>query len=476
MWKAIRSEDAKMGDLDQARIRMMHLGAWFLEFFLARRALHAQAVKKAAAAQESAGKEGGEVVDDTDKVWPFSLVFEWTKPWALRMVLIRTDAAVESKSWLEFNSSVDLWTILFRLMEELSRSDNSDDQAVGEAAQEKVFYDSTSLDYCRVVMGSYKSQSFATLKSIVDFAYHMPKMLERFCSNKEHIYIRTKKRMRKNKEGDEDDAAFAEADQERSAKETAAETYKERSFQFQNFQRKLCTKPVALACIRYLERWQEFLECDAQLARLVGVMHRLAIKAGSPQLFFSKDIRHVLVDLAKPSAMAKIEAVAPKASKDLKKLLSYVLKKFSKLPAEEKAPYDKGKRPPRPPKAQDPNRELMVKPGHSVEEQIGIAMSILIEMNKVSAIIWAKDGLETACAQRREIILHTDGDIDPSTKRSARGLSVSSSQRSDSGDPFKEDMDEARKDNVAEGVPSAEAQKRFEVLGESCLTMFPLLN
>ena len=118
----------------------------------------------------------------------------------------------------------------------------------------------------------------------------------------------------------------------------------------------------------------------------------------------------------------------------------------------------------------------MVKPGHSVEEQIGIAMSILIEMNKVSAIIWAKDGLETACAQRREIILHTDGDIDPSTKRSARGLSVSSSQRSDSGDPFKEDMDEARKDNVAEGVPSAEAQKRFEVLGESCLTMFPLLN
>ncbi|KDN42601.1 hypothetical protein K437DRAFT_257784 [Tilletiaria anomala UBC 951] len=486
LWKAIRSEDAKMGDLDQARIKMMQLGAWFLEYYLSRRQLHTEAYQKrqddpnfglrmrgrepGQAVQlqtlksttengvDSSGRKGkalltGQDLEDPDTAWPFSLVFEWSKPWAMRMVLVRTDAAHEAKAWLEFVTAVDLWTILFRLIDALSRSELPDDQVVGEAAQEKLFYDNFTLDYCRVVMGAYKAQSFATLRAIVDFTFHMPRMLERYCENKEHIFVRAKKRLSKKAQDGQEEDVGDDAD----ANRTAQETYKERSFQFKSFQRKLCTKSVAVACVQYLQRWKEFLEPDEQMARVVGVMHRLAIKAGSPQIFFPKDLRHTLEELSNPNVIAKLEAAAPAASNDLKKMLAYILRKWSKLPSEEKHAYEKGKRPPRPPKAEEPGREVMVKPGKPIDQQIGIAIGRLMEMGKTSTVMWVKGNLEMASAQRRQIMLRMDGDVleggcDPMRARSPQ----SDLGAKDNGGAMQ------RRADLEEGVPSNAALRDFE--------------
>ncbi len=421
-WDAIRRAREQIEDLDEARVRMMQVGGWFLEYFLQRRELHV----------------GEEPVDEA---WPYSMVYEWTTDKAFRIALMRAHDTADSKDWLEFNAAVQLWATLFRLADSLSRSPVEADRTIADHNLESIFTDEAVLDVSRVILSAYKSQSLSTLRAIIDFAYHMLRVFERFAQNKDQLFIRFHKKSKKAADSDDED--------QRSAKQQAADAVQERAFSFDRYQRKLCSRAFAGACTQLLRRWSEFEDADAQILRVNAVMHRLAVKAGAPQVFFPKENRDVLRQLSKPDAMAKLEMAAPKSSKDTKKILHFVLRKFDKLPAEEKAAYEAGKRPPRPPKVAEPNREIMVKPGHAIDEQVGLTISRLIEMDKVGGVIWVKDAMEVACAQRREIIMHTDGKIGSSPRR----------QRQGSMDSI---LSEARQDNVDEGVPSAEAQRRFE--------------
>ncbi len=136
--KDIRSERDKLGDLDVARIRIMQLGAFFLDYFLSRRSTAAARRKEAMAAtmvqpaptqdtlallepeQQQARPDPSESRSEEAKEeeWPFELVSQWLEPWAFRMVLVRTIQAQESKGWLEFVASVQLWIVLLRLVDE----------------------------------------------------------------------------------------------------------------------------------------------------------------------------------------------------------------------------------------------------------------------------------------------------------------------------------------------------------------------
>ncbi|SNX83744.1 related to TOF1 - topoisomerase I interacting factor 1 [Melanopsichium pennsylvanicum] len=419
--KDIRSEREKLGNLDVARIRIMQLGAYFLEYFLSRRAAAAARRKARATAavtelaptqatanllepqqQEVLMRQPEERLEETEEEWPFELVGQWLEPWAFKMVLIRTMQAHESKNWLEFVASVQLWIALLRLVDELASSKKEAERDVAEGLQAEFYYMSETLDACHAVVHCYTTQSFAFLDTLLTFAYVMPKMLERYASNRDHMYVQAKKHVRRSRQDGDLDATQDEA---RQIQEQLQGTRDERRFKFDDFQRKLATKQLAKACIDYLARWQDYTDTEGQLNKLVTVMHRIAVKANDYRQFFLGGHRAALRTVLSGDGIRVLETRAPTAAPNLKKLMDYILRKFSRLSPEEQSIYDTGKKPPRPPKPPRMPAEIAVRPGMTKGEEIGVAVGLLLKKEKMQAVLWVKSALEMASAMRTELVV-----------------------------------------------------------------------
>jgi replication fork protection complex subunit Tof1/Swi1 len=236
----------------------------------------------------------------------------------------------------------------------------------------------------------------------------MPRMLERYSSNKEHLFIRARARVKRAKaRGGADEADLAEMQQD--ANERAEATYQERRFEFARFQNELCKPEVADASLNYLARWRDYSTPAEQLASVVGIMHRIAVKAGRHDLFFPHDVRQTLKALLSSPMVPAMEATAPTTARDAKKLIEYILKRYEKLTPEQQTKYAMGKGRTRELKAKKMPREIHVSPTRGHVGDVGIAVGLLAKLGKVRDIMWVKEALELASAERTEIVLSTDG-------------------------------------------------------------------
>lgn len=529
----IRSEREKVGDLDQARVRVMTVGVFFLDYFLIRKAEESNrvAAKEAKATGDKHGSgplspvqrqpksretlestepsfdkgkakptergieqeqqdhssagdahesttpeqisgepvaanvgEAQQVLEDPTTPteagvaasdWSFSLLSDWFKPWAFKMVLVRTDSALDSKGWLEMTASLQLWMSLLRLIDALSQSTVEEEKDLAENLQANHFYHSETLELCVKISRCFTTQSFEFLRCVVAFACIMPKMLERYSLNKEHIFVRAKRHARKAKEkaskATDDDPDAEEQDPDAKAQVI----YTERRFNFDRFQNKLCCRPLVEACVAYLGRWRDYQRPADELANVVAVMHRIAIKANDARSFFPAHIRVAFQAILKGPLVAAMLPRAPRAVNDTKKLIEFVLKKYEKLSKEEKELWTFGKAPPKLPKAVKLPRELEVKPGMNRDDQVGIAVGLLAEKGMIARITWIKGALETASAERLGTVLSIDGNRMWSATK--RGLE----EAGDDEGPSNEERD-AMNETLLSAIPSDEAVSNFE--------------
>lgn len=358
----IHAERERIGDLDAARCKALQLATFFLEYFLARRA-------------------------DDASAWDFSMVAEWLEPWAFRLARARTAISLEAKEWLEFGAGVRLWTALLRLLDALAHGDE-DQRQVADELQNTLYYDGDLLDTSLQVMHAYSAQSFACLETVLDFAYTMPRLLEKHASQREYMFVK-----------------------QRRSKEEESTQQSERLFRFQTFQRAMATTRLAHVCTQYLGRWRDSAQPATMLTRLASVAHRIAVKATRPDLFFSAKARAVWVRLLRDpeSEMAAVDA---KAHTSLVQLATYLKRKFAKLDTSAQEAFDADKRPAREPKADKAPADIMVKPGLVHAEEIGVAVGLLGEQHKLAAVTWVKFHLEMASAARKALMA-SDPDADP---------------------------------------------------------------
>jgi len=405
----IRRERPKVGDLDQARTRIMQTGGFFLDYFLRKR--DASLAKQKAVlsdigngeqeVESEATKEKGTKDSSDNNNWPFSLVGQWLEPWALRMAYVRCSSSYEKKRWLEYVAAIELWTILFKLIESLSKSSNKEDREAAEGIQMTHFYDQAALDSAKSVLSSYTSQSFSCLRAIISFAHMMPKILERYSKDKDHMYVKAKQQLKKNKN---DQNSLAEDEME--AREIAKNEQIERKFEFQKFQSKMCSSNLADACLNYLTRWREFNHRPSeQVFNVTQVLHRLAIKAGDVRLFFPHKRRQILKELQlNHSFWSFLHAEAPLVEPDLRKFVDYVLRKFDKMEEVERAKWGEGMSAPKPVKVFKMPAEVEIKPSRGHLDDLGIAIGLLLEKDKMRSIIWIKNGLEEAIRLKKAIV------------------------------------------------------------------------
>ncbi|WFC99773.1 Topoisomerase 1-associated factor 1 [Malassezia yamatoensis] len=358
----IHAERERVGDLDTARCKAMQIAAFFLDYFRARRAT------------------------DTNK-WDFSLIASWMEPWAFRLARSRAAMSMEAKQWYEFVAAIRLWTSLLNALQALTHG-TTEQRQVADHLQNTLYYDGDLLDTSLQVMHAYSAQSFACLEAVLDFAYTMPRLLEKHASQHEYLFVKQRQNT-----SDEDT------------------TRSERLFRFQTYQRAMATTKLAHLCTQYLMRWSDSAQPAVMLPRLASVTHRLVVKAERPGLFFTAKTRQVWIRLLRGGEQP-IRALDGKAFGILEKLAHYISRQFSKLDSTSKEALDANRAAPRAPKANKVPAEICVRPELEHSEQIGVAVGLLAEEHKLAEVAWLKFHLELASAERKALMAH-DPEADP---------------------------------------------------------------
>ncbi|GAA5831127.1 hypothetical protein JCM3766R1_006246 [Sporobolomyces carnicolor] len=422
----IRMERLKVRETDT--IRFLFLVRFFLEFFLL-------------VYQEE--EERG-ISHLSDEGHDFGLIAEMTEPQAIGFVTQRMKVGLEEKPplWTEIHAGVDCFNQMLLIIEALQTSGLPEHVDVAEILQNELYYEAETLDMVLTILVKYSHQSYKYLESAITLSYTLLRMLEKYSKSKAYMYVRKKKagraaKKRKNKEGGDENAedglGMGENEEEEEI-ERGTVSFGEHAFQFEKFEQRFADEAVLATCMIYLESYKTF-KSPEQMKRIVALMHRQAIKAKSEGLFYKPTVLELFKRILDDSNVASARQ-GPNV--DLRKLIEYVLKKFFRAVQEHpllilECFYPKtrtqlgkmrlGETDPYASSDDDTPLyrakkigEVEVEPGFSHTQQMGIAITCLIDSGKLPLIEIVKDQLRLASSARTEVVLTTDGvpvEIDP---------------------------------------------------------------
>ncbi|GAA5975641.1 hypothetical protein JCM10908_005228 [Rhodotorula pacifica] len=419
----IRMERLKVRESDT--VRFLYLSSFFLEFFLL---LYADDEKR------------GISHLDEERGHDFGLVAEMTEPHAIGFVALRMKNALEEKPplWTDLHAGVACFTQILLVIEALQASGIPEHIDVAEILQNKLYYEAETLDMVVGLITKYNAQSYKYLDSVINLAYTLLRMLEKYSKSKAYMYVRKKKagraaNARKKKQKDaadengEEGLGMGEEDEEELEVERGTVSFGEHAFQFEKFEQRFADESVLPTYLIYLEAYKTFRSPE-QLKRMVALLHRQAVKAKSDALFFKPTVLELFKRLLDDRDIAEARE-GPKV--DLRKLIEYILRRFFKAvqdhPAlllecffpKSRSQLGKMRLGEADPFADSDDDTLIykakkvgeveVEPGFSHTQQIGIAMACLIEAGEQRLVDFVKDQLALVSAARTEIVLTTDG-------------------------------------------------------------------
>ncbi|KAG8715598.1 Topoisomerase 1-associated factor 1 [Ceratobasidium sp. 423] len=439
--KDIKSERPKYTEKDN--LRLLFLTKWFLEFFLLVRENQEKERKQRA------------LFAGALNIWPFGYVSEvvehgWA-PWVLR----RMRAAVEEKPklWVELHAGMDCLTQLLNLIMLMAQDPDEATQEAAETLQHQLYYNGEALDVALESLRNYKDQSIAYLDSAVQLAYVLLRMLEKWAHSQGEMYVRKRKKKSRAKKakGVSEEEGIVDVQSDEDDEKAAEDLVKEQMFVFDKYEAKFAQEDIAHACLVYLARWREFTSSE-QMRRVVGLLHRQAVKAKAEGFFFK------VSTLSLFQSILKNQSSLPKDQpyKDLIQLINFILRKFFKSAQEYPlllAFYPKNRGQWKSYSSYEPEvkqkskpagtAEVGVKKGFKTSEQIGIAVACLVEEDGKLLVDWVIDILKRVGRQRQAIVEETDAAEEPPSDED-------------------EEAAAARQAALQKKVPSQEAMDKFE--------------
>ncbi|GAA5903525.1 Tof1p [Sporobolomyces salmoneus] len=422
----IRMERLKVRESDT--IRFLFLVRFFLEFFLL--VYHEE-------------EERG-ISHLSDEGHDFGLIAEMTEPQAIGFVTQRMKKGLEEKPplWTELHAGIDCFNQMLLIIEALQTSGLPDHVDVAEILQNKLYYEAETLDMVLTVLVKYTNQSYKYLDSVITLSYTLLRMLEKYSKSKAYMYVRKKKagraaKKKKAKDGGDENAEDGlglgeDEEEEEIARGTIS--FGDHAFEFEKFEQRFADEAVLSTCMIYLESYKTF-KSPEQMKRIVALMHRQAIKAKSEGLFYKPTVLELFKRILDDSNVANARQ-GPNV--DLRKLIEYILKKFFKAVQEHpllllecfypktKTQLGKMRLGETDPYASSDDDtplyrakklgEVEVEPGFSHTQQVGIAITCLVDSGRLPLIEVLKEQLRLASSARTEVVLTTDGipaEIDP---------------------------------------------------------------
>jgi len=390
--------------------QFFYLVSWFLKADEARRENNAQS------------KDSSQSAEDT----PFAYIASVLTQENFVLLGRTMQRQLEDKSWHDLHTSMMAFTQIMLTVSAMADSKSEDDQEIAENIQSRIFYEEQTHDRVLQIVRSYKegTQSFGYLDACTDMAHVFLRMLERYSKVNVDMYIRSKRRARRKAkakpkgqatiEGLDEDQPQHEESGERDEADASREV-QERKFDFNRFSARFVTESCIDTFVALAHHYATINE--DQLKRCHRFFYRAAFKMERAILLFRVDILNLFnrmiqgpdgldtwLDRKNPQFKEWEELIKQIFRRCIKKLEDrpemIVEMLFTKIPntlfyLENGYDVEVKKAVPRAP------AELEVKPGMTYEEQIGVAVSALLNQGKLDSVAWVKTVLEKASEERR---------------------------------------------------------------------------
>ena len=318
-----------------------------------------------------------------------------------------------NKKWHELNASMRCFTQILLIVQEMAESDQEVDQEIAENIQNRIFYEETTHDRIASILRSFKDQGFGYLDACTELAYVFIRMLERYSRENLDLQVRSKRKARKKKSGQQDTGEGKPYNGDDSEAEELAEaqrTSRERKFDFDRFAHKFLSQNCVDTFVTFTTYYKEL--STEQLKRAHRYFYRLAFKQEMSVVLFRMDILQLFHRMIKGTDhMSSISPMFTEWEEFVRQLFRRLVKKlqstpelfvealFSKIPAttyflEHGMERETIASKPRAP------AELEVKGAMTRDQQIGVAVAVLFR-EKMDAIDFVKKILEATAAERQ---------------------------------------------------------------------------
>ncbi|KAI2478087.1 Drug resistance protein MdrA [Pyrenophora tritici-repentis] len=384
--------------------QFFYLVSWFLKAECARR----RTMKERAADPKSP-----EVLSAEDE--SYGLVAEVMNQETFILLNRFMQTSQDEKAWRDLNAGLKCFTQILLTVHEMSESVLEDDQEIAENIQNRIFYEESTHDRIVTILRSYKDQGFGYLDAVTELSHVFLRMLERYAKQNVDMQIRSKRRARNIKKKKADKQG-EEGEEEGHVSETediqqAQKTVSERKFDFTRFSAKFVNQSSVDTFVAFAKYFNDLN--TEQLKRAHRFFHRVAFKMELGVLLCRVDILQLFNKMIKGPGGLDPESPAYREWDDfVRHFFRHVVKRvqerpelvvemlFSKIPAtifflEHGYDREVTVKAPRAP------AELEVKPGIELPEQIGVAVSVLVNQSKSDAIRWVREVLTSAAEERK---------------------------------------------------------------------------
>jgi len=381
--------------------QFFYLVAWFLEAERARRR-----EKK-----ESSKAQSGEDVSSFNLI---ASVLTQEMFIALNRAL---DRAYGDKDWRLLTSAMRCFTQILLTVQEMFDSGNDEDQEIADNILSRLFYEESTHDAVANIVRTYKDQGFEYLDACTELAHTFLRILEAYSKQNVDLQVRSRKRARRKKKaakaaagenGDEDqDEEDDSADDEKMAEKTS----QERKFDFKRFAARFTPQGVVDTFVTFTKYYRDL--DDSQLKRAHRYFYRVAFKQEMSVMLFRLDIIHLFYNMIKgPEPLDKNSPMYKEWEELVRQILKRCIRKLEERPALfteilfskinstayyleygfEKQTVSSNPR---------PGAELEFKRELSRDQQIAIAVGVLLDRNQTDHLDWIKQQLADAERERR---------------------------------------------------------------------------
>lgn len=322
----------------------------------------------------------------------------------------------DTKAWQDLNAAMKCFTQILLTVQEMSESPLEEDQEIAENILSRIFYEETTHDRVAKIVHYYKDQGFGYLDSCTELAHTYLRMLEQYSKQNVDLQVRSRRRIRRKKKtakkaegaaSDDEGNADSEAEDETRAERVSSE----RKFDFKRFSAHFLSQGCIDTFVKFASYYADLL--PPQLKRAHRFFHRVAFKMEMSVMLFRVDIMalfHKMIkgpdglDPASPSFKEWEELVKQLIKRCTRKMeerpelvIEMLFSKTNETAHYLEYGYEKQTVTARPRAA----AELEVKGGLEWDQQIGVAVSVLLDKNQGDHIEWVKSQLIGGESERR---------------------------------------------------------------------------
>ncbi len=381
------------------KAQFFYLVAWFLE---AERARQKSREKKPAGSAEDVGT--------------FNLVAGVLNQEMFITLNRSLDRSYNDKDWQELTTVMRCYTQILQTVQEMSESGSEEDEEIADNMLSRLFYEEAVHDAVANIVRTYKDQGFEYLDACTELVHTYLRILEAYAKQNVDLQVRSRKRTRRkrkaadsaevdgeeNREEEGDDSADDEANAER--------TSRERKFDFKRFASRFTPQGVVDTFVKFTRYYRDL--DDSQLKRAHRYFYRVAFKQEMSVMLFRVDIIHLFYNMI--HGQEPLEKNSP-IFKEWEELSKQIIKKcvrkieerpalitellFSKINSTahylefgyEKQTISNPK----------PAAELEFRRPAEHEQQIAIAVGVLLDKSQSDHLEWIKKQITDCESERR---------------------------------------------------------------------------